>query len=212
MSIDRTKLARTDGKIVKAEDFSALTAAKTILAEARQHAADISQHIQSERETAIKVGAKLGREQARAEYAQSMVEATSRMESTFIVLEARLVKTVMDALEGILHEIGDTAVMEKLVRRTIANVEKRSSLRLIVASSQFDMVNHLLTDILKNFPEVQYIDVVKDPTGAPGMCILESEFGTVDASLETQIAAVRAGLINAFIGKRNSSPPNVADN
>ena len=36
-----------------------------------------------------------------------------------------------------------------------------------------------------------YVDVVADPRLAPGACIVESEIGLVEASLERQLAALR---------------------
>jgi len=169
-------------------------------------AAEIVAQAETQRDAAIREGRELGIEQGRAEYAASMVEASARMESSFISLEARLVKTIMEALQAILHEIGERTVMERLVRRTIANSNRKNSLRLVVASQQFDTVNALLSSVLAEFPEIEFVDVVQDPAGVPGMCVLESEFGIVDASLDTQLAAIRAGLNRAFVGKRRSGP------
>jgi type III secretion protein L len=204
--MDRGKLARADGKVVKAGDFAHLATAQETLAQAYQRAAEIVALAESQRDAAIREGRTLGIEQGRADYAASMVEATARMDAAFICLEARLVKTVIDALQSILHEIGDRTVMERLVRRTIANSSRKNSLRLIVASAQFETVNELLGPVLAEFPEIDFVDVVKDPAGVPGMCVLESEFGIVDASLDTQIAAIRAGLVQAFVGKRRAVP------
>ena len=204
--MDRGKLASADGKVIKANEFAQLASAQETLAQANRRAAGIIALAETQRDAALREGRELGIEQGRAEYAASMVEATARMDSSFICLEARLVKTIMDALQAILHEIGERTVMERLVRRTIANSNRKNSLRLIVASQQFDTVNALLSSVLAEFPEIEFVDVVQDPAGVPGMCVLESEFGIVDASLDTQIAAIRAGLIRAFVGKRRSGP------
>jgi len=204
--MDRGKLARADGKVIKANDFAQLVTAQETLAQATRRAAEIVAQAETQRDAAIREGRELGIEQGRAEYAASMVEASARMESSFISLEARLVKTIMDALQAILHEIGERTVMERLVRRTIANSNRKNSLRLVVASQQFDTVNALLSSVLAEFPEIEFVDVVQDPAGVPGMCVLESEFGIVDASLDTQLAAIRAGLNRAFVGKRRSGP------
>jgi len=206
--MDRGKLASADGKVIKAHDFAVLTTVQETLANACQRAAEIVALAETERDAALRQGRELGIEQGRADYAATMVEATARMESAFICLEARLVKTVMDALQAILHEIGERAVMERLVRRTLANSSRTNGLRLVVAAQQFELVNELLAPVLAQFPEIQFVDVVKDPAGVPGMCVLESEFGIVDASLDTQIAAVREGLIRAFVGKRRAVPAN----
>jgi len=204
--MDRGKLASADGKVIKANDFAQLASAQEALAQATRRAAEIVALAETQRAAAIREGRELGIEQGRAEYAASMVEATARMESSFICLEARLVKTIMDALQAILHDIGERTVMERLVRRTIANSSRKHALRLIVASQQFDTVNALLSSVLAEFPEIEFVDVVQDPAGVPGMCVLESEFGIVDASLDTQLAAIRAGLIRAFVGKRRAGP------
>ena len=204
--MDRARLASADGKVIKADDFAVLTTAQETLAKACQRAAEIVALAESERDAALRQGRELGIEQGRADYAATMVEATARMESAFVCLEARLVKTVMDALQAILHEIGERAVMERLVRRTLANASRTNALRLVVAAQQFEMVNALLAPVLVQFPEIEFVDVVKDPAGVPGMCVLESEFGIVDASLDSQIAAVREGLIRAFVGKRRTVP------
>ena len=71
-----------------------------------------------------------------------------------------------------------------------------------VAASQFDEVNRWLSDVIKEFPDVEFVDVMKDAAATPGTCVLESEFGAIDASLDVQLAAVRRGLLNAFIDKR----------
>lgn len=204
--MDRGKLASADGKVIKAHDFAVLTTVQETLANACQRAAEIVALAETERDTALRQGRELGIEQGRADYAATMVEATARMESAFICLEARLVKTVMDALQAVLHEIGERAVMERLVRRTLASSSRTKALRLVVAAQQFEMVNALLAPVLAQFPEIDFVDVVKDPAGVPGKCVLESEFGIVDASLDTQIAAVREGLIRAFVGKRRAVP------
>ena len=167
--VDRGKLASADGKVIKANDFAQLASAQEALAHANRRAAEIVALAETQRDAAIRAGRELGIEQGRAEYAASMVDATARMESSFICLEARLVKTVMDALQAILHEIGERTVMEGLVRRTIANSSRKNSLRLIVAAQQFDTVNALLSPVLAEFPEIEYIDVVQDPAGVPGL-------------------------------------------
>jgi len=139
--MDRARLASADGKVIKADDFAVLTTAQETLAKACQRAAEIVALAESERDAALRQGRELGIEQGRADYAATMVEATARMESAFVCLEARLVKTVMDALQAILHEIGERAVMERLVRRTLANASRTNALRLVVAAQQFEMVN-----------------------------------------------------------------------
>jgi type III secretion protein L len=114
----------------------------------------------------------------------------------------RIVNTVMGGLQQVLSAIPERQLMEQLVRRVLGEARGRKQLRLRVAAAQFDDVNRWLSDVIKDFPDVEFIDVLKDPHASAGTCVLESEFGSIDASLEIQLAAVRRGLVSAFIDKR----------
>ena len=203
--LDRTKLAAADGKIVKATQFSALLEAREVLEAARRYATQIQSTIDASVEAARRAGYEEGLQLAREEFATSVVETTARIESAFMGLEARIVNTVMGALQRILLELDDHEVMEALIRRVLAEGRSQKQLRLRVCAAEFDAVNEQLAAILSDFPEVEFIDVIKDPAAAPRTCVLESEFGVVDASLEMQLAAIRRGLINAFVGKRQGT-------
>jgi type III secretion protein L len=187
---------------VKAAQFTQFTETHQIVSAAQQYAASARSSADAQIVVARKKGYEKGMEEAHAEFATMIVEATARIESAFLGLEGRIVNTVMNALQQVLGEVDERHLMERMVRRVLANARAEKSLRLRVAEAQFDLVNKMLAAILQEFPQIEYIDVVKDPQGSPGTCVLESEYGVVDGSLDNQLAAVRAGLINAFVGKR----------
>ncbi|MCC5811368.1 MAG: type III secretion system stator protein SctL [Ectothiorhodospiraceae bacterium] len=200
--LDRSALALAHGRVVKAETFARLTEAEEIVTEARQHAAAVRAQIQEEQELARRDGLEQGREAGRAELATALAEATGRIESAFLGLEARIVNTVMHAVQEILGDTGERAVMERAIRRVLTQARSETRLRLRVAEADFPMVNALLTEILTDHPDITFVDIAKDPKAAAGTCVLETDFGVVDASIDTQLAAVRGGLINAFVGQR----------
>ena len=200
--IDRTKLVDAAGPIVKAEQFTQLVAASEVLLEARRSAREIEAGAEAVLDSARREGYAQGVQQARAELSTQIAQTTARLESAFVSLEARIVNTVMGAVQQILRETDERTVMERLIRRVLAERRAEKQLRLRVSAGQFDQVNQWLAALLREFPDVEFIDVLKDPNGAPGTCVLESEFGVVDASLDTQLAAVRAGLVNAFVRGR----------
>jgi type III secretion protein L len=202
VAIDKRKLAATDGKVVKADQFAQMLEAQEIVAAARRYASELRASEETSVETARQAGYAEGARRAREDHATSVVETTARLESAFLGLEARIVNTIMNALQRVLLEMDDRQVIESLVRRVLGEAKAQKQLRLRVSALQFEQVNAALAAILRDFPDVEFIDVVKDPRAASGTCVLESEFGVVDASLETQLAAVRRGLISAFIGKR----------
>jgi type III secretion protein L len=205
VSIDKATLAGSAGKIVKAAQFTQLLQMQEVMRQVHSYAMQIRTGATMDAQAVRQAGFQRGMEVARAEFAASVVEATAKVEAAFIGLEGRIVNTVMSAIQQILAASDERTVFEGIIRRVLAQARAEKSLRLRVSASQYEQANELLALILKEFPAIEFIDVVKDPDSAPGTCVLESEFGVVDASLDTQLAAIRRGLISSFVGKRPAS-------
>ncbi|WP_129646172.1 type III secretion system stator protein SctL [Peristeroidobacter agariperforans] len=202
VAIDKRKLAAATAAVVKGEEFSALITAQEIVMAAQRHAETIKAEMHDQVEAARREGYEAGSQEARTEFSATVVETVAEMELAFLRLEPRIVNTVMSALQQILGQIDERGLMEQLIRRVLGEARHRKQLRLRVAAVQFDAINQWLAGVLREFPDVEFIDLLKDPAAAPGTCILESEFGAIDASLDVQLAAVRRGLMSAFIDRR----------
>jgi type III secretion protein L len=200
--IDKGKLAAAGTPIVKKEEFSALLEARDIVAQAHRYGETLKAELHEQVEAARRAGYEAGMEAARIDFSATVVSTVAEMETAFARLELRIVNTVMGALQQILGRIDDRTLMEQLVRRVLSQSRQGKELRLRVSAAQFDEVNRWLSDVIKEFPDIEFVDVVKDASAMPGTCVLESEFGAIDASLDVQLAAVRRGLVSAFIEKR----------
>jgi type III secretion protein L len=200
--IDKGKLASAGTPVVKKEEFAALLEARDIVGRAHRYGEALKAELHEEVEAARRAGYEAGMKQARTDFSAAVVSTVVEMETAFARLELRIVNTVMGALQQILGRIEDRTLMEQLVRRVLSQSRQGKQLRLRVAAAQFDEVNQWLSEVIKEFPDVEFVDVMKDAAAAPGTCVLESEFGAIDASLDVQLAAVRRGLVSAFIEKR----------
>ncbi len=200
--IDRRKLAAAATAVVKKDDFSALLEAREIVAAAQRYGEVLEADMLAQVEAARRAGYDAGLKEARTEFSAAVVETVADMEMAFARLEMRIVNAIMNALRQVLGQLDERAVMERLIRRVLAEGRNRKPLRLRVAGRQFDDINQWLAGVLREFPDVEFIDVLKDPAAPYGTCVLESEFGVIDASVEVQLAAVRRGLVSAFVDKR----------
>jgi type III secretion protein L len=200
--IDKGKLASGGTPVVKKEAFAALIEAQEIVARAHRYGEALKAEMHEQVEAARRAGYEAGLQEARVDFSATVVSTVAEMETAFARLELRIVNTVMSALQQILGRIDDRSLMEQLVRRVLSQSRQGKELRLRVAAGQFDEVNRWLSEVIKEFPEIEFVDVVKDASATPGTCVLESEFGAIDASLDVQLAAVRRGLVSAFIDKR----------
>ena len=200
--IDKQKLAAASGVVARHEEFTELAEAQEILSQAHRYCASLRSSMDERVEAARRAGYEAGARAAREDFAASMTTVVAQMEVAFSRLEIRIVNTVMSALHQILRQMDQRTVMERLVRQVLSQSRGEKCLHLRVCAEQFDEVNRWLSDVLKEFPDVEFVDVLKDSAAVRGTCVLESELGSVDASLDVQLAAVRRGLVNAFIDKR----------
>jgi type III secretion protein L len=57
---------------------------------------------------------------------------------------------------------------------------------------QVDLIKARVNDLLADYPGVGFLDIVVDTRVKLDACILESDIGLVEASMEGQIAALRS--------------------
>jgi type III secretion protein L len=185
--------------------FEEMLSAQDLLSNAQQHADAIKRAARAEID-AFKHKAYLEAcESARNDVAAAMTATTAHMEAAFVGLEARIANTVLQALQQILGEMTDSKVMSHLIRRVLAQSRSYKSLRLRVAAADFEIVKNELADILRDFRDVEFIDILKDTQRPKGTCVLETEHGAIDASLNVQLAAIKRSLVDAFVGKREQA-------
>lgn len=200
--LDRTRLARSVGKVIPAATYSDWIEARQILQEASLHRANVLAALDEEMESVLTESYAEGMARGKRELAVAMAETTARMEAAFLGLETRIVATVMQTLEGMLGVLGPREVLERQVRRVLQSAGTEPRLRLRVPASAYDLANALVPEISADFPHVDFIDVVKDPGLTDGSCLLMTEYGVVDGSLGTLLDAVREGLVSSMVGKR----------
>ena len=73
---------------------------------------------------------------------------------------------------------------------TIARDQKQVTLRL--SPEQADALRAQIQDMLAAYPSIGFIDVVSERQLTGDTCVMESEMGVVEASIEIQLAAIQA--------------------
>jgi len=181
-------------KVVRAEALAPWGEARDVLAAARQEAQRIVDQAQAAYQDECRRGYEEGREQARLEQAAPMIENVSRNVEYFSKVEGRMVDLVMQAVQKIISDFDDRERVLITVRNVLAVVRNQKQMTLRLNPQQVDVVRARLGELLAEYPGVGYIDVVGDNRLQADACILESEIGLVEASMDSQLAALR----NAF--------------
>lgn len=98
----------------------------------------------------------------------------------------------MQAVQKIMADFDDHERIVITVKNVLSVVRNQKQLTLRLNPQQVEAVKERVNDLLAAYPGVGYIDMVSDSRVKHGACILESEIGLVEASMEGQLAALKA--------------------
>ena len=110
-------------------------------------------------------------------------------------VEQKMAEVVMKALRAFVVEVGDEEMVVQIVRKTMnAVIRTQRQVTLKVAPEMVEAVRSRVAEVRVAYPTVDTLDVVEDPRLKGAACILETEAGVADASVETQLAAIEKSL------------------
>jgi type III secretion protein L len=191
-------------RIIKADDFSTAHDARAILDEARAEAARIVADAKQVYEEERKRGFDEGSEQAKLEMAERMIDAVGSVVDYLGTVEHDMVEVVGRAMERILGEISDKEIIVRVVKNALAAVRNEKHLTLRVAPDQVATVKDHMNEILALYPIIVDVQVMGDGRLGKSGCILESEIGVIDASLDGQIEALKRSFERMFGERRQA--------
>ena len=189
-------------RVIKARDFGTAQDAQALVTHARAEAERIIAEAKEVFERERARGLAEGREAAKIEMAEQMVETVGKIVEFLGSVEQDMIDIVNRALERILGEIGERELIVMVVKNVLATVRNEKRLTLRVAPDQVPVVKQRLNEILGLYPVIVDVQIVGDGRLSPTGCLLESEIGLVDASLDGQLAALRKSFAKIFGERR----------
>ncbi len=179
------------GMVMPAHEVRTLQSAQEAITRANEQAARIVAQAQAVYESEKQRGYDEGKEEARMEQAEQMIETVSRNVEYFSRVETRMVDLVMQAVQKIVSEFDDRERVLTTVRNVLSVVRNQKQMTLRLHPQQIEGVKARVNDLLAAYPGVGYLDIVADNRLQLDACILESEIGLIEASTESQLTALR---------------------
>jgi len=193
---------RPQGKVIRKDAFEASEEAQRIIHEAKEEAQRIRTEAQQildrvilEREEAIKQGYHQGKEEGMSLASEMITKITHEREKLIATLEPEVIRLVDEIAEKIIGRAlveKDTTVVD-LVRQALLS-SFGSKILLLVNPDDFDVLRKHQSTLMQVLETSQTLQIRPDDRVSPKGCIIETEVGTIDARLETQLAAVRRAL------------------
>lgn len=188
-------------RVLRAAEYATLVQAQALLDNAHAQAEAILAGANEAFEAERRRGYEDGKQEALLDQAEKMIETVSRTVDYFASVENEMVDLVMAAVRKVVDGFDDHEKVMVVVRNALAVVRNQKQMTMRLHPTEIDVVRERINDILAAYPGVGYLDLMPDARLARGACILESEIGMVEASLEGQIEALR-GAFQRTLGSR----------
>ena len=186
---------QSDRRVVKAADVATVRSAVEIVAAAEAQAAQVREDAKAAYEVERKKGYDKGIADGKTEIAMQKLDLVDSSVAFMEDVEAKMAEIVMKALKSCVTEIGDHEMVVQIVRKTMAAVIRtQRQVTLKVAPELVETVRARVSELTSSFPTIETFDVVEDPRLKGSACVLETEAGVADASVETQLAAIERSL------------------
>lgn len=186
---------RAGQKILKAADYQQLVEYEQLLENLAQHHRHRAEVAAVALAKSIKRGLEQGREQANRELTQSMALFAGRVNDTLTALEGELVELVIGCVRKVVGEIDVNERVQQAVRAGLELVRGSHKLVIRVHPERQAEVAAYLDSIPHRFSS---LEVVGDDQLAVDGCILESDLGIVNASIDNQLEVIAQTLRDAF--------------
>ena len=196
----------SDRRLVKASEVATAKSADEIIAAAEAEAARIREEAKAAYEAEKQRGYDKGLQDGKMEIAMQKLEQVDQSVTFMESVEEKMAAVVMKALKSCVVEIGDKEMVVNIVRKTMnAVIRTQRHVTLKVAPEMVAVVKERVSALRVDYPTVETFDVVEDPRLKGPACILETEAGVADASVETQLAAIERSLKRHIAGGREEA-------
>lgn len=191
-----TLTLRPETRLLKAGDYQAFVATQQMLAEAQQQTQELLSSATQEYENQRQRGYEDGMNEAKMEMAEQMIEMAERTVDYFAQVEGKVAQLVMTALRKLIGEFDDAELALRMVHHALQIVSNQAQVTIRIHPSQEQVLRKRLGELLAGYTGIGKVEISADPRLALNGCILETEMGVVDASLEVQLQALEQALTN----------------
>ena len=182
--------------VVKRAVVEARAEARRILAEAERAARETREAAEREARELREAAYREGREAALGEFTELILDARARRDAVLAGAERDLLRLAVKLAEKIIgREVErDPAALADIVSAALRHARRDESLTVRVNPSDMAWVEAHRAR-LDPAGRAHSLDVVADPRVGRGGCVIESESGTVDAQLDTQLRVLERALL-----------------
>jgi type III secretion protein L len=187
----------TATRVMKGHAYDATVDAAQIIEAAHAEARRILEAAGQEKQTVMEAARKGGYDQGLQLWHAAVEEANAVRDRRLADSESELVRLAVRIAEKI---IGDELRLNpqatlSIARQCLQWLRRERSLMLRVSPAELNLMRESIDSLREAAGSHRSIEVIGDPGIGLGGCIVESEYGVIDARLETQIRSMEEILL-----------------
>jgi type III secretion protein L len=183
--------------IIRRSEFAALEEANQILSDAEATAAQIGEEAKEAYEVEKQRGYEDGLVEARIHAVGQLLHENHQLDQGLLGIERDLSRLVAGCIRKFIDNFDDAARAEALVKAAMKQMRREKVAELRVPTKLYPHFRERITAIVNEFPEVQLIDVIEDPSLDPSRIILETSIGRVDGNIVQRLEDLEAVIRSA---------------
>ncbi len=190
--------------VVKNQIVNARETAAQIVADAEYYAENLRREAENEAANLRSEAYRAGTDQALSEFELNLIEIREIREKVWRDTEQDLLRLSVRLAEKILgREIrNDDHAIASIVSTALQNARGLEKLTIRVNPHDLPVVEQELENF-KTSGRRAFLNFAADPRVSSGGCLIESEVGTIDAQLETQLRVLERALLAQSEGEAN---------
>lgn len=197
--LENDRIRLTPGtRIIKRASYTTINQAQVLLDTARRKAEEIVAAAKAAFEEEKRRGYAKGVDNANREMAQQMMETALATERHHQELKVETISLVMAVIKKVLKGIDPQALVIAQVTKALEGFKSGERITLKVHPTVADSLTRNLDEIARTYPGIDRIDIQMMPDISPEQMTLVSATGILEASLETQLAAIETAFRNTL--------------
>jgi type III secretion protein L len=183
--------------IIRRSEFAALEEANEIISDAEATAAQIGQEAKEAYDAEKQRGYEDGLVEARIHSVGQLLHENHQLDQGLLGIERDLSRLVSSCIRKFIGGFDNAARAEALVKAAMKQMRREKLAELKVPTELYPYFRERITAIVNEFPEVQLIDVIEDPSLDPSRIILETNIGRVDGNIVQRLDDLEAVIRSA---------------
>ena len=188
-------------RLVKADEVATFAKAAEIIAAAEAESSRIAEEAKRAYESERKRGYEDGLAEAKEKILEQKLDLIAESVDYMQSVENEMGGIVMKALRKCVSDIGDETMTVQVVKKAMeAIVRAQRQVTIRVPSDKVQLVKDRMGEILKDFPAVNFTEVIEDPRLTGAACVVETAAGMVESSVDAQLTAIEKSIKKRFKG------------